>query len=264
MIDSPTIVTALFDIGRDKWKTFNQSYHTYLWWLENTLSLNAKFVIYTEDKFYDDILNIRKKYDPILYNTLVIKKDLNELPAYQRYFNKLDKLMNSEEFKSKIIFDVPEMTKPLYNTLIFNKLDFIKETINKKYFANDIVIWVDAGGLRDNISLYKGVIWPNISKLNNIEEPKSITFFSHQPDFYINDVEKHALSQVRYIQGGSIFCPHNTINDLHKSFNETIVESINNGYIGSEEKMLDITYQKNKTNYNIITCDWREYYDMFK
>ena len=129
MIHSPTIVTALFDIGRDKWKTFNQSYHTYLWWLENTLSLNAKFVIYTEDKFYDDILNIRKKYDPILHNTLVIKKDLNELPAYQRYFNNLDKLMNSEEFKSKIIFDVPEMTKPLYNTLIFNKLDFIKETI---------------------------------------------------------------------------------------------------------------------------------------
>jgi len=264
MIHSPTIVTALFDIGRDKWKTFNQSYHTYLWWLENTLSLNAKFVIYTEDKFYDDILNIRKKYDPILYNTLVIKKHLNELPAYRRYFNKLDKLMNSQEFKSKIIFDVPEMTKPLYNTLIFNKLDFIKETINKKYFANDIVIWVDAGGLRDNISLYKGVIWPNISKLNNIEDSKSVTFFSHQPDFNINDVEKHALSQVRFIQGGSIFCPQNTINDLHKSFNETIVESINNGYIGSEEKMLDITYQKNKTNYNIITCDWREYYDMFK
>ena len=100
--------------------------------------------------------------------------------------------------------------------------------------------------------------------LNNIKEPKSVTFFSHQPDFYINNIEKHALSQVRYIQGGSIFCPQNNINDLHKSFNETIFESINNGYIGSEEKILDITYQKNKTNYNIITCDWREYYDMFK
>jgi hypothetical protein len=33
----------------------------------------------------------------------------------------------------------------------------------KKYFNNDMVIWADAGGLREDINSYKNNKWPNIS-----------------------------------------------------------------------------------------------------
>jgi len=264
MINKPVIVTSLFDIGRDTWDSYGVSYHTYLWWMKNTLSLNAKFVIYTDNKFYDEILKIRKQFDPELKNTEIIKTYLHKLPSYIKYHRRLENLMYSQEFKLKIAYEVPEMNKPLYNTVIFNKLDFIKDAKDNKYFDGDLYIWADAGGLREDLNLYKDVVWPNINEVNQVMYPNKITFFSHRPDFEITDKEYHALSQIRYIQGGSIFCPPDCIDPIHKAFNETVEESISQGYIGSEEKMLDITYIKNKELYQMITCTWREYYDLFK
>ena len=57
-IKKTAIVTALFDIGRDKWDNYEQSYHTYIEWMKNLLSLNSKIVIYTEEKFSSQIIEI--------------------------------------------------------------------------------------------------------------------------------------------------------------------------------------------------------------
>lgn len=264
MITNPVIVTSLFDIGRDTWDNFKVSYHTYLWWMKNTLAIDANFVIYTDNRFYEDIIKMRQEVDPEWKRSKVINMYLHSLPSYTRYNKRLENLMYSPDFVNKIMFQVPEMTKPLYNTLIFNKLDFIKDAKDHNYFNGDLYIWVDAGGLREDISLYKDVKWPNINKVNQRIVADKITFFSHHPDFEVLSNESHAMSQVRHIQGGSIFCPVSQINSLHKLFNQTVNECINSGYIGSEEKMLDLTYIKNKSLYNIVTCDWREYYFIFK
>lgn len=264
MIHSPTIVTALFDIGRDKWKSFNVSYFTYLSWMINTLSLKCNKVVYTEKKFYDEVLKIVKLFDPDLSQSKIILMSVESLSCFVKYNNRLESLLESFEFKNKILFDVPEMTQPLYNVVMFNKLDFIKDSLEKEYFQTDLFIWMDAGGIRDNTINYRNNVWPNLERLNFFTNSKKVTFFSHQKDFHINNNEEHILSQVRYIQGGCILCPSTQLNKLHKSFNKTIEKSLDNKYIGSDEKIFDITYQKNKTNYNIITCDWREYYHMFK
>ena len=61
MITNPVIVTSLFDIGRDTWDNFKVSYHTYLWWMKNTLAIDANFVIYTDNRFYEDIIKMRQE-----------------------------------------------------------------------------------------------------------------------------------------------------------------------------------------------------------
>ena len=43
----------------------------------------------------------------------------------------------------------------------------------------------------------------------------------------------------------------------------TIHTSLNAGYIGSDEKMFDITYLRNTDRYNLIQCSWREYFKFF-
>ena len=139
--------------------------------------------------------------------------------------------MNSESFKSKVSFhDVPEMCQPLYNIIMFNKVFFLKDTIDKKYFNNDMVIWADAGGLREDVQNYRGHQWPNIEKIKSLDNSK-ITFFSHNSDFDIRveDRQFYSLSQIRNIQG-----------------------------------IFDITYTKNKNFFNLIKCSWREYFDILK
>lgn len=258
-IINPVLVTALYDIGRDKWEKFTQSYGGYLHWMERTLSIDANIVIYTQEKFKSEIERYRKKYDTDLKKTIIVIQELDELDAYKLYNQKLVDLMFSESFMKKAHFDVPEMNQPLYNVIMFNKVFWIKDCIDNNYFNNDLVIWVDAGGLRDELSNYTNKVWPNKDKLNELEKNK-IIFFSHNQDFGISNEEYHSLSQIRNIQGTAFLVPSLTIDKFMNVVHETIIESIDNGYIGSDEKIFDICYIKDKEMFSLIKSTWREYY----
>jgi hypothetical protein len=265
-INNPVIVMALYDIGRENWNNFRMSYHTYGWWMRNTLSLDSNIVVYTESKFIEELTKYRKEFDPNLEKTIFIDLPLQELPIYQKYYKTLTNLMNSQIFKSKVSFhDVPEMSQPLYNIIMFNKVFFLKDTIEKKYFNNDMVVWADAGGLREDVKNYQGFKWPNIEKIKSLDNTK-ITFFSHNSDFNIKneDREFYSLSQIRNIQGTSFLLPSNLIDKLSDMVLQTIDESIKNNYIGSDEKIFDITYTKDKNFFNLIKCGWREYFNILK
>jgi hypothetical protein len=262
VINQPVIVMALYDIGRENWKNFRMSYHTYIWWMRNTLSIDSNIVIYTESKFIEEIKNHRKEFDPELEKTIFIEKPLEELPMYVNYYHSIDELMNSENFKSKISFhDVPEMCQPLYNVIMFNKVFFLKDVIDNGYFNSDMVIWADAGGLRNDVTYYKLNKWPNIEKIKNLDNNK-ITFFSHNINFDINDKEFHSLSQIRNIQGTCFLLPNHLIDKFTELVLTTIDECLENGYIGSDEKIFDICYIKDRNMFNLIKSTWREYFDV--
>ncbi len=262
-IKSPVIVTALYDIGRDKWEKYTHSYGGYIHLMERTLSIKSKMVIYIPLKFKEEVEHYRKKYDENLNDTIIVIQELEELEAYKIYNDKLNELMFSESFMKKADFDVPEMNRPLYNVIMFNKVFWLKDCVDKKYFDNDLVIWADAGGLREPVEWYKDKVWPNIDKINKIEKNKNI-FFSHNKDFNIDDKQFHALSQVRNIQGTAFFVPSHLINDLTNNFLETIDECMSLGYIGSDEKIFDMVYVKDKTKHHLIECTWREYFKIFE
>lgn len=261
-IQNPAIIMALYDIGRDNWDNFTMSYHTYLHWMKNTLSIDANIIVYSEKKFIDTIKQYRKEFDPEFKKTIIVECPLEELDCYKKYYTKLSNLMWSEEFKRKIHHNVPEMTKPLYNIIMFNKMYFIQHAKNNNYFNADMYIWADAGGLRDNINLYKNKIWPSLNKLNELDSSK-ITFFTHSKNIKIDDNEFHAMSQIRYIQGTCFFVPKNLVESFISSCETTIEECIDNNYIGSDEKIFDITYMKDPNAYNLIPCTWRTYFRLF-
>lgn len=253
---------ALYDIGRDNWDNYRMSYHTYLAWMKNSLSLDANFVIYTETKFAEEIKTMRVEFDPTLERTVIIERPLEELECYKLYHEPLTVLMGSNEFKNKIGFKVPEMEHPLYNIIMFNKLSFIKDAIERNDFNGDYCLWLDAGGLRDDVANYKNIIWPNI---NSLPQDK-ITFFSHVDDFDINsnNYEYHSMSQIRYIQGTAFGVPNDMLNMLICEFHNTIDNCISKGYIGSDEKIFDLTYLRIKEYCNLIKCTWRQYFDILR
>ena len=262
MINTTTIVTAIFDIGRDKWDSYGLSYNTYLHWMRNLLYFDTNIVIYTEEKFKNFIEDCRKNVDPNLTKTIIITDDIINLDSYRLYYDDIKTLMESEEFKKRIHFNVPEMTKPLYNTIIFNKLFFIKNSIEKKHFDSDLFIWCDAGVLRNDTPEIKKD-FPNIDKINKGFDNK-ITFFSHEINFSTPSKDFHLISQFRYIHGGCFFVPNNNdINLLIKDFKIEIEESLKRGYVGSEEKYLDFCYLSDKERYNLVKSDWRQYFDIF-
>ena len=258
-LKKPVIVQALFDIERDKWDNFTMSYHTYLHWMRNVLSLDANIVVFTEEKFFKAIYDNRKVFDPKMDKTKIIVQTLEDLTSYKLFYTRLKNLMESQGFKSISSFDVPEMTKPLYNVLMFNKLYWLRQARDNNYFDSDVMVWKDAGTYRDEIENYNYKKWPDTSKII----PNKTTFFCHHPKISIVDIKHHALSQMRFIHGTSFIVPNTELDFLIDEVEYTIHTSLNAGYIGSDEKMFDITYLRNTDRYNLIQCSWREYFKFF-
>ena len=101
-IKNVTLVAALFDIGRDNWDNFTMSYNTYMWWMRNLLFLDANLVIYTEEKFKNEILSYRKQVDPNLEKTKLIIQNLEDIDGYKLYYEPLTTLMESDGFIASI------------------------------------------------------------------------------------------------------------------------------------------------------------------
>jgi hypothetical protein len=262
-INSPVIVTALYNIGRDEWDKFTQSYDGYLQWLYRTLSLDSNIIIYTQERFKDQILDYRSKYDNNLEKTHIVIQELEDIYCYKKYNQPLEDLMYSDEFKKKLSFpDVPEASRPLYNVIMFNKVFWLRHAVENNIFNNDMVLWLDAGGLRDNIEKYENVNWPSLEQINK-QDTNRVTFFSHKLDFTITDEEREyiSLSQIRAIQGTAFLVPSHLIYNLCDEVEITINNSLRDKYIGSDEKIFDITYVRDKSKYSLIESDWREYFE---
>jgi hypothetical protein len=253
----PLIITALYNIGRDSWNNFTMSYNTYLAWMENTLHIDREMVVFTEEKFIDKIKEFRSKIDPEGNKTTYIIEPLEELYAYKRWNHQLEELQFSDEFKDKKTFDVPEMNEPLYNIIMFNKLYWLQKALEiKPSFTH--LIWLDAGGIRVPIT---NSDWPDHNKIPD----NQILHFSHKPSVEIDrGNEWYAMSQVRHIQGTAFVVPSTKIHWYAEEVARTVDECIAQRFIGSDEKMFDLTYVKqDPSKFHLEVQSWREYYDWF-
>jgi len=250
----PLIITALYDIGRSEWKDYSMSYHTYLAWMANTLKLKCEMVIFTQPKFEDRVREMRSSVDPDNKITKYVINETEDLEAYKKWNDPLTELMNSESFKEKRHFDhVPEMNYPLYNIIMFNKVFFLKEALNLCPDATHL-LWLDAGGIRENVDVNDN--WPNIKRLED-----KIIKFSHNVPFEVTDPQWHSFSQVRNIQGTAFVCPSKTIDWYISEIEKTVASCLGGGFMGSDEKIFDLTYIKNPNKFTLIKQGWREYYE---
>jgi hypothetical protein len=259
-VNKVTLVSALFDIGRDSWSNYRMAISTYVHWMRNTLALDANFIVFVDERTEEPIWKTVEELGAIT-RVRLIRCKLESLLAYQMFFHEMKGLMESEDFKRHVAFQVPEMVQPLYNVLMFNKLNFMQVAMEQE--RSDYVIWVDAGGLREDISNYRGFAWPDISKIRALPQDK-LTCFSHHGQIRIQSAFSHAMSQMRYIQGTSIFCPSAILDQVCCTFDDKVIQCLNGRFIGSDEKILDLMCVDNPSLFHLIVCGWRQYYQLFK
>jgi len=256
------IVTALFDIGRDNWRNFSHSYHTYLEDMKILLSIDCKMIIYTEEKFQQIIGENRLVTQKTFQNTeiRILKKE--DLEIYKKYGKEITKLMESEEYIKKKPFNVPESDQPWYNFVNFNKAFFIKDAYkNSIRFPNhSLYIWKDAAVYRSEKHLYHNRIWPDMNKV----DLSKITFFVRGTSDKISSIEDHVMSQDRRIQGGCFLLPAHYIEYFCNEFENQLKKVLDLKVMGSDEKMMDLVYLNNPEFCKKIQCEWRQYWKFFK
>ena len=139
-LDTVTIVTAFFDINREK-KGDGRSINEYLEWIKKTLQLNCNMFIITESKFID----FMKEHRPKNYKTY-IKEDTLENAQYYKYLGRMNEILESNEYKEKIAYpNRVECKLPEYNIIQYSKFGWLKEAIKKNPFNSEYFFWMDAG-----------------------------------------------------------------------------------------------------------------------
>ncbi len=259
-----TLTSGLFYISRDKWKHsgFPPNYDRYKDWIKNILSLDTNLILFTDEYYYDYVLETSKQYSSNLENVLIIKKQLGELETFKNYYKSISCLMKSPEFRHyATINPVAEMRYPLYNVIMFDKINLIKQAKELNPFQSDYFYWTDAGAFRDEIEKYQNKQWPDVD--NEIYFNDKPTFFSHRgTDYNIDNQKDYFTSQNRVVHGGYFITPSDKVEFLKDEFDKIINEILEEGYIGSDEKVFDLLCKRNPDQVNMIQANWFEFYSM--
>ena len=134
-----TIVTALYDINRDK-KGDGRTFDEYLTWFKGTLKVKSPMVIFVDESLKDFVEENREGLP-----TKIITEPLEAVPYYHLN-DRIQEVIDDDNYKSKIgASDRVECKLSLYNVIIYSKFLWVKRVIEDNPFDSEYFMWMDAG-----------------------------------------------------------------------------------------------------------------------
>lgn len=138
-----TLVTAFFDIGRDKFKGYERGNNKYISYFKFWARIKNNLIVYTSPQFKDEILQIRANFG-LKDKTKVITIDDFKTFDIDLY-NRIKHAMNNEislNFHKDI--KRPEAYSWDYNYIMILKWYCITDAIKNNY-AKNMIAWIDFG-----------------------------------------------------------------------------------------------------------------------
>lgn len=252
-MNTTTIVTAFFDIGRET-NGDGRKLSDYLEWIKKTLQLNCNLYIVTEKKFVQFIEDNRPKE----YKTY-IKKDLLENASYYKYLPRIKEILESEEYKKKIAYpNRVECVLPEYNIIQYSKFGWLEQAIKENPFNSEYFFWIDAGISRFFLDVNIKNEYPGKKIITESNNKFIIQCRYDLKKFFIDD---NFIWKADNLLKGSMFGgKYNVILEVSKKVNETFInEMILKNNVNNEQLALALVYNKNKELFHIID-DYSKYH----
>ena len=268
-----TYVTALLNINRDtlEGNQFKRDFKTYLDKLEVLLRnlQNKNLVIYIEEENYKFVKDIKQ-------HRVILKPITQDMIRNTEYYDKIQKIRTNPEWsgQNNWLPNSPQAKLELYNPLIFQKIHLLEEVSSKNPFNNDYFVWVDAGIA--NAQAAPGVFREDWFE-NNIYTDLDKFLFINYPYNNFNEIHgfkkeglmKYVSDEINTVTRATFFGgKKDYIKFLSQKFREISHDSLDNGYLGTEESIFTIlTYlYPNKINSRMInnTGLVRNYFENLK
>ena len=144
MKEEVTIVTAFFDIGREKWPgKMQRSNEKYFEYFDFWAIIKNKIVVYTEPLYRDKILAIREKYGLADRTEVIAIEDKLQLDP-EVYGAMQKALANPLTQGFRVEQNHPEVYNPDYNYVVYLKFYFLQKTVQDG-LAGNMLAWMDFG-----------------------------------------------------------------------------------------------------------------------
>lgn len=159
-------------------------------WIKNFLFVVDKcnIVIYTNDESNDLVSRLINKKN--FTNVKVIKKPFKEFYNY--------KYLNNWENNHKKNIQLNKITSWYLNMLWCEKVHFVKETMDKKYFDTEYYGWCDIGYFRNRLNdtnVGRLSKWPNSERIRNLNKDKIYYACINNNDDYIQQLFRLVMNK---------------------------------------------------------------------
>jgi hypothetical protein len=265
---SVTIVSAFFDINRDT-KGDGRRLQEYMEWIKQTLQLNCNLYIITESRF----INFMKAVRPAEYlNKTVFKADTLENAMYYKYLPRMREIINSPEYKSRIMHpDRVECKLPEYNVIQYSKFGWLLDAIQENPFQSDVFFWMDIGISRFFENMNLALEYPNPKKLerlissggdgemeSDMENDRFMIQKRHDLESFNIDDEFIWRSD-NLLKGGMFGGSISSIYKLSKSVEQVFQEQLlGKECVNNEQVALSLIYNKHPDWFNLVDDDSRK------
>jgi hypothetical protein len=247
MNNNVTIVTGLWDLGRGEIDpSFKRSYDDYLQRFAQLLKTPSNMFIYVSAKDEDFIWQHRSRE-----NTYVRIVELETFSTWFSHFDKVQEIRKQESWykQSAWLEHSPQATLPYYNPIVMSKMFMLNDATIFNPFRSEYFYWIDAG-ICNTVHpgyFYKDDVFDNLPTYSDAVGGFTFLSYPYEESVEIHGFERGAMTRyantdhVKYVcRGGFFGGKKESINRLNGLYYYSLTETIQAGYMGTEESIFTI------------------------
>lgn len=253
-----TLVTAYFDIGRDKFKGYERGNDKYINYFKFWARMRNKLIVYTSSQFKDEIMEIRSDFGLKEQTKIIVIDDFRQfdIDLYRRIHHAMNNEISLNFHKD---INRPEAYSADYNYIMMLKSYCIVDAINNNY-ANGMIAWIDFGfNHGGNDGLIKQEEFDFLWQYNFSSK---IHLFTYQKV----DINRPIFDIIRsmdvYIRGNIIIAPDYLWTELLKLAKNSMLSLTKSGLCDDDQTIMLMAYYEDPTIFELHDVNY--WYDGLK
>jgi len=244
-----TIVTGLWNIKRDELSEgWSRTFEHYLEKFSQFLEIPYNLIIFG-DKELEEFVFERRSRD----NTMFIARDQEWFKG--EFFNPIQNIRNSDEWINQVgwLGESTQAKLEMYNPLVMSKPYLLHDAKIMDPFNSTHLFWLDAGITN---TVHSGYFTHDrvLDKLTKIDKISYIAFpYETETEVHGFDYKKMCEmtgSKVdKVCRGGFFGGPVESIADFNNEYYNLMKNTLNSGYMGTEESLFTILLYRYPENY---------------
>ena len=241
-----TIVTGLWDIGRDKLSNdWARSMDHYLQKFNELLKIDENMIIFGDENLQKFVSERRSNT-----NTQFILRNLDWF-RNNDYYDLIQGIRTNENWLNQTgwVKDSTQAKLSYYNPLVMSKMFLLNDARIMDKFDTEYLFWLDAGITN---TVHPGYFTHDkvLDKLHNYVDKFSFITFPYEGateihGFNLPELNKYANNDVKLVARGGFFGgPKNTIEEINGIYYGLLIDTLSNSLMGTEESIFSIITYK--------------------
>jgi hypothetical protein len=241
-----TFVTGLWDIGRGNLdEGWSRSFEHYLDKFKELLKVEENLIIYGDEE-----LRVFVEANRPADKTQFILRDLSWFKNNE-YFNTIQRIRTNPDWYNLAgwLKDSTQAKLEFYNPLVMSKMFLLNDAKCMDTFDSEYMFWIDAGLAN---TVHSGYFTHDkvFDKLPKYISKFSFVCFPYEANTEVHGFEYNKLNSIacdkiiRVARGGFFGGPKHTISDINSLYYNLLINTLNDGYMGTEESLFSILCYK--------------------